>query len=539
MNLNLLYLPNESAVKLLKDLKIEWDDTTCRDINIEDQKHLLMEIKDKHSPYLRTINTLKAIKNCMNDEAVSSILSANRITYGNNSEETLIRSYEVLIFDIKIISIRVKYTAKGKEQSRYIKESENAKVAELAKRVVHLLGLDMAMVKISLSAKRRWKVMNVDPSPVMRDQDCESAVNKIKSLYLIDEYLKNTEIKLGADPEFMMFNIKTGKMISASDYFPREGLVGCDNIRVPNRMQRPVAEIRPRPETCPLKLAENIKQALNTASRMAPYYNVRWAAGSQPVGGYSIGGHIHFSNIKLNAWILTALDNYLGIPVFLIEEPLNAIKRRKKYGFLGDYRLKDHGGFEYRTPASWLVSKETTTAVLCLAKIIASNFISLNQNHLNNAEAQKAFYSGDQEYFRPIFTMLWKDIEASEMFNEYAEHLNVFPRMIDEGIHWNERTDLRKAWKVTIPSRKSDLKMKNRSRDLAPVSPSILGTNAPGTSTAGRNNRSGGGIINSSVNIVTSRAAGNNRNQTNRRSDNPRSGRIVAPHQIRRSHVVR
>jgi len=230
-------------------------------------------------------------------------------------------------------------------------------------------------------------------------------------------------------------------------------LVGCDNIRVPNRQQRPVAELRPKPEYNPEELTINIKLALNNAVRLAPYQNIKWIAGSQPFSGYSIGGHIHFSNIKLTGGLLRALDNYLGLVVFLIENPSTAMRRRKKYGVLGEFRLKDHGGFEYRTPGSWLVSQQITLAVLCLAKIVANRYTLLPHNFLNTIEAQQAFYEGDQEYFRLIFPTLWSHLRQLDLYNRYYEELNVIYHMIEKGSNWDEKVDIRKGWNINTPKK--------------------------------------------------------------------------------------
>ena len=289
-------------------------------------------------------------------------------------------------------------------------------------------------------------------------------MDKIKNMAERDAELRNIQVKMGADPEFMILNSKTGKMLSASEFFPRDGIIGCDNIRVPNRQQRPIAEVRPRPALSPIELSSNIRQALISASRLAPYQNTRWLAGSQPVKGYSIGGHIHFSNIRLDGGLLRALDNYLGIPIFLIENPTSAARRRRKYGFMGDYRIKYHGGFEYRTPGSWLMSQKVTTAVLCLAKIVANRYAEIPQNYLNTVEAQKAFYKGDQDFFRPIFHSLWANLKKLDLYEEYQEELQIIPEMIDNQVTWDEKIDLRKGWKLTQPT-KREYNSASRSRN--------------------------------------------------------------------------
>jgi hypothetical protein len=307
------------------------------------------------------------------------------------------------------------------------------------------------MAEMVITGQRKVKVARIDSSPEIREKDLKVLLRKLDKIGKSQE--NKREIKIGADPEFMMANSKNGRMVSASEFFPREGLVGCDNIRIPSRQQRPIAEIRPKPDESPLQLLNNIKQALNSANKMAPYRNVKWVAGSQPFSGYSIGGHIHFSNVELNSRLMRALDGYVGLPIFLIENQETAVKRRRKYGFLADYRTKEYGGFEYRTPGSWLVSEDITRAVLCLAKIVASNYLYLIQNPFITAENQRAFYEGDQNYLRPAFYDIWHDIVNLEIYELYREHLKILPQMIAELTIWDEKKDIKKAWSVSGASR--------------------------------------------------------------------------------------
>jgi len=455
MNLTILYQMNSVGERLLNTMQKLFEEVEYRILAIDNVDYYQINRIDRSSTVRRIINTPRAVRNSLNTEQTSGILSANNIHHGLSEEETVNRSYEVLIADFETVSIKVTTFIKGKQQAKYIREKDNQKIAELARRVAYLIGLDIAMVTIVLTAKRRYKVVDINSSPEPREKDFNLIVEKIKDLAERDRELREIEVKMGADPEFMILNSKTGKMISASEFFPRDGIVGCDNIRIPNRQQRPVAEVRPRPDSSPLELAANIRQALTSASRLAPYRNTRWLAGSQPVNGYSIGGHIHFSNIRLDGGLLRALDNYLGIPVFLIENPTTAAKRRKKYGFIGDYRLKEHGGFEYRTLGSWLVSQKIATAVLCLAKIVANRYAEIPQNYLNTAEAQRAFYKGDQDFFRPMFDSIWSNIENLDLYQEYREQLQIIPEMIRNNVIWDEKSDLRRGWKLGQPLKKN------------------------------------------------------------------------------------
>lgn len=540
MNLQLIYQHNTSAEQIYSYLSKMYNPIKVDEVTIGGLKHMLLKIPDPESDIRRNLNTFKAINNCLNPETTAEILKVNNIGYIED-EESVIRSYEVLISDLNILSTRLVYHGRTTYKPRYLRESENPKLSELAKRIFLILGLDFGMVRLAYTARRRLKVVEVDPSPVMRNRDLDQVLKKIDEIYMLDKILPTTNVKLGADPEFMIFNSKTNRMLSASQFFPRDGLVGCDHIRMPNRQQRPVAEIRPYPSSCPLKLSSNIKQALDTATRMAPYQNVKWLAGSQPGGAYSIGGHIHFSNTRFNASLIRALDNYVAIPIFLLEEPIAAARRRRRYGFLGDYRVKDHGGFEYRTPASWLVSQQITTAVLCLAKIVASSYHVLSQNYLNSVEAQRAFYQGDQDYFRPIFTELWADIKRTEMYGEYPEELQVLAEMISGNTIWNEKGDFRKAWKLKATPRRQ---LRSSSGEAySPRSGVGMVRNPPQRPPAAvrvnnrayNSNNSGGSrrVIAGGARIgptgrVTSPARGNNSRE-----------RVITSAQVRRTHVVR
>ncbi len=526
MNISINYLPNETGLDIQQTLKNELLPTKNRLTAISGLEHLEINIIDDKTQATQIINTAKAIKNAMDVEVLSTIYSINSIASDLEKLDPVVRTYDVLICDLNIISIRLTINSKPKNQVKYIKETENSKVCDMAKRALYLIGLDVGMVSIVLTTKRRLKVNEVNPSPIIRERDLPVVIKKIKEMYSNDELIKSREIKLGADPEFMLFNSKNGKMISASEFFPRDGLVGCDNIRIPNRQQRPIAEIRPKPDESPLELIDNIKQALASAGKLAPYKNVKWVAGSQPMNGYSIGGHIHFSKIKVNGKLIRALDNYLAIPFFLIEEPTTAAKRRKRYGFLADYRVKEHGGFEYRTLSSWLVSQKIATAVLCLAKIIASRYPYLSQNYFENSEAQQAFYNGEQSYFLKHFNNLWSNIENTDIYNEYADELSIIPEMILGGQNWDEKSDFRKSWKITTANKNYN---KNQT-GIKTSQPVIASTPAPQT-----NNR---GVTPATRNTrITIRSTPTN--NTDRRANNITSGRIIGSGQVRGTHRIR
>lgn len=454
MLLGFTHKDNKIAPLLLSYIQSQGPTISQKEILIEEYTYANVLVKCGTSDSSYIINSPQAVQKNLDSQYVSEMLDINGIRYNENHDDNITKIYQILIWDRLTISVLQKGYGRGSGKSKYIDEEPVKKIVELAKRAIYVLGLDYGMVIIGLTSNRKMQVMSVEDSPVLREKDFYKILKNIAKLIENTNHSITKEVKLGADPEFMLSNTKTGKMVPASQFFPRDGLVGCDAIRTQNRQQRPIAELRPQPTNSPHQLVNNLEEALQSAYKMAPYKNVKWLAGSRPFKGYSIGGHIHFSNIELNNHILRALDNYLALPLFLIENQKTAVKRRLKYGYLADYRVKEYGGFEYRTLASWLVSPKIATAVLCLGKIVASNYLQLTRNCFLSVEAQQAFYDGDQEYLKTCFNDIWQDIQKLEDYQDYQEELQIIFDMVKNDTKWNEREDLRQAWAISSRNNK-------------------------------------------------------------------------------------
>lgn len=517
MELRLILQRNETAFKLHDKLKPVFEQAQINEVFFNEDNFISIRMPKNNSSIHRIINPPRAILNALDQDKYCRILNINNLPCGNTVDESIIKTYEVMLWGFNCLSLKVWSSARERGRTKPLKEKDNPKVVDTARRILYLLGLDFARLVISYTARRRYKVSSIDPSPYLSEKMMDVLVQRFLDLSNLDQRVMQRDIKLGADPEFMMFNSRTGKIVSASNHFPREGMVGCDNIRMPNRTQRPVAEVRPKPDYSPLVLTANIKQALSMANQMAPYQGVRWAAGSQPGGGFSIGGHIHFSNIRVNSSLLRALDNFLGLPIFLIENPASAVRRRKRYGQLGDYRTKDYGGFEYRTPGSWLVSQNITLAVLCLAKIVVSRYPWLPYNYLNSVESQRSFYQGNKEHFYPIFERLWSHIEAIDLYQDYKIHLQVLYDMIMSQGTWNESQDFRRAWMIPGGGRKT-----RNTREKIADAEDIPGANSIQTEA----------VESRPSNTPAVRTPGAGPGVSSR-------GRIINANQVRRTHRVR
>ncbi len=334
--------------------------------------------------------------------------------------------------------------------NKLVSNREEKRVINQAIRAVYALNLDYAVVKIGISTGAKPWVLHVNAK-----YDANDAISRLIDL-AVQEFITDwdniaktwkKEVVIGADPEFILQDMD-GKLVLASNFLPIKGLIGCDQIWTNrDRNQRPLAELRPIPADNVRDFIINLYKGMQIGSRKITNRNLKWLAGAMPMKGYPLGGHIHFSKVRLNSFLLRALDNYLTLPITLFEDK-NGITRRPKYGFLGDYRKQFHGGFEYRTIPSWLVSPTITKGVIALSKLIAENYIYLYQNPLEDIFVQKAYYEGNKELLKPIVQELWKELKQLKDFHLYEKYLLPLERLLSQGYTWNEQIDFRKAWLI-------------------------------------------------------------------------------------------
>lgn len=419
-------------------------------------------------------NTTQAIGNATKRLRMFRILKLNGIEVpaiqkiGNGSSEKIryqiqqvhaVRSYRVFVFQFQtLIMYRSNdnlvwlsnKTPALNNKFYEVPESENRetqRVARMAERAIYSLGLDFGSVWIGISSARKQIVLNVDANPTLtprREQLYRNAIVNFVKQYTAD--LETTSPVMGADLEFMFKN-REGKMVLASKYFSKKGKIGCD-ARTINRnlSRRPLAEIRPDPSSDPEQVVENIRDIMRDAILKVNSDKVQWLAGSMPFKGYSIGGHIHFSNVKLNSAITRALDNYLAVPLVLIEEPSTAKQRRIRYGFLGDVRTQFHGGFEYRTLGSWVLSPQISKAVLFLSQFIVKHYTKLDMDIFYSADHQRDFYTIDREQMKIHFRRAWAELEQIPGFFSIQRHVNIIPEMIEADRKWDEKRDFKAQW---------------------------------------------------------------------------------------------
>ena len=371
------------------------------------------------------------------------------------------RHYRVPVFDLKALSCfrtenksvwlskRINQITDSFVEVPCELDEETKKITQLAVRAVHALGLEFGLVSLGVLSKSRQVVLDVAATPVLKGRTLDLYADAVKEWMSQEEKLQHPDFRhllLGTDLEFMLRS-KQGKMVMASRYFPQKGSVGCDDRTFAgDRNRRPLAEIRPDPADAPEELVANVKKVLKKATQLARRPYPEWLAGSAPFTRYPIGGHLHFSGVPMSGRLVNLLDIYLGLPLMLIEDPETASRRRPKYGFLGDIRIKDYGGFEYRTPASFLVDPQITYAVFALAFTVIHHHHELPYLPLHRQDFARAFYKSDRDYLLPLVEEAIRELEKTKTYVKYQDVIEPIFTMIRQDEVWDESLDIRTAW---------------------------------------------------------------------------------------------
>ncbi|MEW6723730.1 MAG: hypothetical protein AB1331_02255 [Bacillota bacterium] len=412
-------------------------------------------VSDGSFDCLRVLNRSAALANVSTSGSISRILGINGLTYHRRRQNTKVQRYRAYILDAQLLFLG----RRVKKRYGFIEVSNREtklmrKVIETATTSVHVLGLDFACVDLVALSSRQVEVMRVQVAPNLDRRVAARFLTTLREIARNPTGRTGGELTLGADPEFMLRDSNTKRMLPASRFFPIDGRVGCDARTVSSHNhQRPLAELRPDPDVCPIRLTRNMRQLMQNALRLVPYRNVQWWAGSMPFRGFPIGGHVHFGGIRPSEPLLRALDSYLAVPIMLLEDQRSATRRRPRYGFLGDFRLQPYGGFEYRVAASWLVSPRLSQAALALSKVVVHHFTELGRDLFLDPDLQVAFYSGRKEALYNLFPSLWAELSATSTFSAYADELQIIEEMVTKRQRWNERADIRRAWHLPIPKR--------------------------------------------------------------------------------------
>ena len=438
----------------MKSLMIEKKGKLASTIHLEKNGSLAV------SEPILILNEDSHVQKTKNPLICNRILRMHGIPVHTNQQ--VLREYLVAVFQTKVLTVYCSkqqgawLAEKKKKRNAYRRVSQQDKSREVRKikewaiRALYALGLDYGLIRLTVGPNRKYFVQQVICDPELNTEMKQGFVKAVR------EYVNEcvniptitwSQVVLGADPEFIMEG-RSGNLLIASRYFPVKGRVGCDAIWMnQNRAQKPLVEIRPEPTSDPRALTINIYKGLLYAAKKTGRVPAKWLAGALPHHAFPLGGHIHFSGIHPNFKLLRALDNYLALLLAIVEDP-QGIGRRPKYGFLGDFRYQNHGGFEYRTLPSWLISPTLTKGVFVVAKLIAIHYRHLNYFPFDQEEVQEAYYRGNKEVLAKWLPVLWSELKKCLYYERHKKYLDNFYKYLTSGSTWNESQDIRKAWKL-------------------------------------------------------------------------------------------
>jgi hypothetical protein len=322
----------------------------------------------------------------------------------------------------------------------------------LAVRALYILGLDYGQVELTLNDRGKLRVTDISPRLELEEPEAKLLLTERLQAFA-DDWEKETglgvQAMLGADPEFILVS-PAGKVVPASRYFSPDGEAGCDSIRMKGEKRWPLVELRPRPALEPSLVTAEMHRLLGVASRRTSGAKLTWRAGASPVRGLPLGGHLHLSGLALTGERVRALDNAVALPLRLLEPPA-AGARRPRYGALGDVRRQPHGGFEYRTPPSWLVSPRLALGALALAKVAAQHSRELASNRpLDIERYREAFYTGDRALLLEAAESIHRTLARTPSYEDYHEPISFVFDAITRGKNWDETSDIRPKWRIPI-----------------------------------------------------------------------------------------
>ncbi|WP_053376258.1 putative amidoligase domain-containing protein [Paenibacillus sp. FJAT-27812] len=324
------------------------------------------------------------------------------------------------------------------------------RVVRTAISALYTLGLDIGEAEVALGGDGRTAVRAAWPK--LRDTRLEAASLRRFAAWhaAAGAGAADRELLIGADPEFVLVT-PAGKVAAASRFFGAGigGAAGADAVLVGRRLLYPVAELRPEPADSPAALAANVRRLLQRAADRISEPSLRWAAGAMPVPGLALGGHIHLSGAPLTSRLLRLLDSYAAFPLALVEDPAGRA-RRPRYGTLGDFRQQPHGGFEYRTLPSWLVSPAAAKASFALALLCAREALKLSYIPALEERYVEAYYAGDRSELAGCLDGLAASISATSSYRELAPYIEPLLEAARRGTTWDESSDIRVKWRLPL-----------------------------------------------------------------------------------------
>jgi hypothetical protein len=381
-------------------------------------------------------------------------LSSRIGTTAKEGQAAGFRRFGATAFDLTEADVRRRYSNRdGLRGSAAPDERIRKIVSRACVKALYALGLDFGHVEADLDDEGRPIIVSVSAVPRPEDEEGERRLAAVVSAFASrweEELASGASVTLGADPEFVLFD-GNGKIVPASRYFQREGDAGCDSVVIRGVRRFPLAELRPSPSPEPDAVLADVRRLLASAARRTAGEPLVWRAGGMPARGLPLGGHVHLSGAALTGERLRALDNAVALPLRLLEPPA-ASERRPRYGALGDFRRQSHGGFEYRTPPSWLVSPRLARGVLALAKVGAEHARELAAagRPLDDEAVRDAYYAGDRATLREAVRRVHDALSRTSGYAKYRQAIEPIFGAVADRKRWDERADIRTKWRIPI-----------------------------------------------------------------------------------------
>lgn len=319
-----------------------------------------------------------------------------------------------------------------------------------AARALYALWLDVGSVLVAISGTGSLAIR--DAWSIEQQQPLDRAIlNESLNRWLESwELDREQPFRLGADPE-LIFVDESNKLVSASsillDYTSEE--IGIDALLYKNKLIYPIVELRPRPASHPARLFATLHRLLKELNELAAEQNLRWQAGAMPIKGVALGGHLHVSGIPLTPRLLRLLDVMLALPFAALADE-SGKARNDKFGGLGDYRKQFHGGFEYRTLPSWLVSPALTKAAIYVCWLtVEQRFALAERLHSDDLRAvAEAYAQGAREQLCALAQKYIELLISLTTDRRLVEGVQPLQRALQQRSTWNEQSDIRQRWKL-------------------------------------------------------------------------------------------
>jgi len=182
------------------------------------------------------LNNASALKRLYSRSLAANLLAVNRIPFqtASSSAQTVQRTpvvYRIHIADMSPISVSAVLRGKFRTITEYT-SPRIERAIRVARRTLYCLGLHFGRVDLGITETRALKVISVSAAPPLTQALAKlyaRALTAMTNRRLSTRSIDPGTVVLGADPEFVMFSPSLKRVVFASDFFSKDGLVGYDS----------------------------------------------------------------------------------------------------------------------------------------------------------------------------------------------------------------------------------------------------------------------------------------------------------------------